>query len=211
MCKSGADTLCGHHICSFLVCSSVIPSGSDANVQCWSATCTFDVCNELHSFSATSTHSQMTEAMEALSQQMLEQPILWKMTWNCLMQELKSRRHQAGTGGGQILPFIVKDSKEIASVEREEAEVSVRSEREIQQKLSSNPVLHLDSLLSSLTQPPMIYSCEQVRIASKQGRRMVWSVAAALPTGLNIHTDQDLLHAYSATSLKETKVSAGCE
>lgn len=184
-----------------LFCSVVFAGGSPSNhSHRWSAICAFDVSGEVHGFSDACTYDQPQAAMDGLACQILQQPILWRLIGLCALREMKIRRHSSINR----LPFLIADAGELESIESTESLIAARMDALVQAQVGSQPLLCLDALLSTLSQPTMIYSCERMKIGANGGQRVISSVAAALPNQVG---EKQMGEPFKATSLKENKVS----
>jgi len=197
------------------VCSpfcSALRSGSTIHER-WSATCSFDVGDQLHTFSAFTQHDSATAAQESLAQQLLQQDVCWRLVLACVLHELKGKRRATGSSlaGPPVLRLLLQDKAQLAELERGEHECAVRSARAIEAQVAGSSVLRLDALLSARGLPAMIYSAEQVGIQGSRSRRSVWSVAAQLPPPLLLNrgspTGSGSTVAQAAAAIKEDKVS----
>lgn len=155
--------------------------------------------------------NQIQQAMEELAKNILHQPVVWRLTYQATIQEMRIRRHstRSMTDGGKRLPFYFMKEDDAIEIEREETQIAQRVEHIVQQKLAAQPTTLLDSILSVANQAPMIYSCEQVTLpadSSHDKSSQWWSVAAALPNGLDWKHHTDIEEAYSATAFNQNKV-----
>lgn len=168
-----------------LALRSALRSGQSIRER-WSATCSFDVGDQLHTFSACTLRDSAAAAQESLAQQLTQQDVCWRLVFACVLHELKAKRRATGSTatGPSVLHLLPKDKSELAALERVEHEGAERSARAVQSQVAASPVHRLDALLSARSLPAMIYSAEQVGIQGSRSHRAVWSVAAQLPPPL---------------------------
>ena len=203
------SSLTSRSLCCFGVFDFSAPPGSDAKSGRWSATCTFDVGTSLHTFAARDAYDQQSDALECLAQQILEQDIIWSLTYSCLLQELKSARRAPANPNASTAPvmrLLVKSKSDLAQLECADHDLNERMRSDIQQRLECNSVLHLDWILSQRQQCLMVYSCEQVEMPTSRGPRILWSVAAQLHPSMLGEIDAGAAGKI-VTSIKDTKVS----
>jgi len=194
-----------------LAIRSALRSGQSIRER-WSATCSFDVGDQLHTFSACTLHDSAAAAQESLAQQLTQQDVCWRLVFACVLHELKAKRRATGSTatGPSVLRLLHKDKAELAALERVEHECAERSSRAVQSQVAASPVLRLDALLSARSLPAMIYSAEQVGIQGSRSRRAVWSVAAQLPPPLlsqGAFGSGSGTVAQAAAAIKDDKVS----
>ena len=190
---------------------SALRSGQSIRER-WSATCSFDVGDQLHTFSACTLHDSAAAAQESLAQQLTQQDVCWRLVFACVLHELKAKRRATGSTATEasVLCLLLKDKAELAALERVEHECAERSARAVQSQVAASPVLRLDALLSARSLPAMIYSAEQVGIQGSRSRRAVWSVAAQLPPPLlsqGAFGSGSGTVAQAAAAIKDDKVS----